>query len=370
MQVSKSVISIAIVLLLVLNAFGQEERVKIVKIIDTNLFQLADGRLIQLDEIATPSITSQSTFKKYLAKQILKYTRMMLLGKQVIIQYDSSQVRAGVPLKVHLFKIYPLEKLNINKIYLERGYGKFVPREDFPKEKAYAEAEKTAKQKHLGIWRHKKNIPEIIRKEYLLYYKGGNKNILGDEFRVIGVHAFTESSNSLADFRLGFVRNAEKGETCIDCRDRYYWEEYVHHYGSGYLQIILGKKYKQITIAIGAFGYISGSKYYSYVHYSQIGLSPVLRFRYLFKNGYYIKAALTDDYGFVYPDYPVELALGKWFNRYPLHFWAGLVKSRTRFHAVGGLTYDFGPYSINADFGYGLNTQSLIGELQLGFSLD
>ena len=366
MKTSKIAVLISLVLFFTLQAMATEEKVKIVKIIDANLFRLNDGRLIRLADIWVPSQNSESPLYHYIARKAIQYANEMLIGQRFKIRYDSSKVRVGRPIPVILFKIYPLQKLDINKLYLQRGYGKYVPAKDTPPVKEYAAAEREARRKHLGIWAKSFKISENAIKFQGLYYRAGNRNLFGDQFREIGYHAHRETANILFDLRIAFDRNAEKGRTTNECSCSNYYEEYINHYKSGYVQLIFGKKWKRIRIDLGVLTYLTGTHYTAEIK-AFFWMSPIVRLRYSFKNGAYVKVALTDIYGFIYPNYPIELAAGTHVFNKRLHLWAGAVKNRTLFNVVGGARYDFGPYYLATDFGSGLNYRNLFASLQLGF---
>jgi len=366
MKFSSVIFVVCMLFAFVVYASPKKETIKIVQIIDANLFRLADGRLVQLADVQVPSLNSDFLFPKLISRKAFNYARKMLLGHRCVIRYDSSRLQVGKPLSVYLFKIFPLEKLDVNKLYLMRGYGKFVPSKASLYRREYRAAERYAQSKHIGIWGSSKTKAEISMRRHCLYYRGGNRNLFGDEFREIGFYSRNESPVSLAEFRIAFVRSAEKGRTCTDCADAIYYEEYVHHYRSGYLQLIFGKKWKRTGLSIGFFGCISGTKYRS-EESSYLNLSPIIRMRYFLPNDFYLKAALTDNYGFLFPDYPVELAIGKYVSNQKLHVWGGLVKHRSLWNIVSGCEYNLGPYSINAFFGHGINYNSTFAELQLGF---
>ncbi len=366
MKPSKIAILVSLVLFFTMQAMATEEKVKIVKIIDANLFRLNDGRLIRLADIWVPSQNSESPLYHYIARKAIQYANEMLIGQRFKIRYDSSKVRVGRPIPVILFKIYPLQKLDINKLYLQRGYGKYVPAKDKPPVKEYAAAEREARRKHLGIWADYFKISEAMTRLHGLYYRAGSRNLFGDQFREIGFNSHNETAKTLFDLRIAIARNAEKGRTTNESPFSNYYEEYIHHYKTGYVQLIFGKKWKRIRIDLGVLAYITGTHYTAEIH-AFLGMSPIIRLHYFFKNGAYVKVALTDMYGFIYPNYPIELAAGTHVFNKRMHLWAGAVKNRTLFNVVGGARYDFGPYYLATDFGSGLNYRNLFASLQLGF---
>ncbi|RMH96310.1 MAG: hypothetical protein D6681_12440 [Calditrichaeota bacterium] len=127
------------------------EEVKIVKVLDANLFQLQDGRRTRLANVQTPSRTDTNGRVRALAYRIQKYAEQQLLRKRVTILYDSSTAKAD-PLPVHLFQKFPLKRAWYNKIYLERGYGKYVEEGDTTYRAIYRKAEARARRKERGVW--------------------------------------------------------------------------------------------------------------------------------------------------------------------------------------------------------------------------
>jgi hypothetical protein len=123
--------------------------VRIAKIIDSNLFQTTDSILISLANVNTISITDPDSLKREFAKKTIKYGKDHLLGRSFIAE------RAGMAdsvIFVHLFEELLFARLSINKAYLRKGFGYFLPEPGSRYFKEYQRAVEEAERKGLGVY--------------------------------------------------------------------------------------------------------------------------------------------------------------------------------------------------------------------------
>lgn len=129
------------------------QEIEIAEILDANLFKTVDGRLIRLANLEVPSLSDPDSSRFLLARNIVRFSESELLRYKCRFQLspktDCSEkgIASG-----HLFKIFPLEELNINKRYLENGYGVYMPCDTLYMTE-YRKAGKRAMKKKLGIWK-------------------------------------------------------------------------------------------------------------------------------------------------------------------------------------------------------------------------
>lgn len=124
--------------------------VKIVKVIDSNLFELKDGRLIKLAGIDMPRLDHPDYLLRKTARDAVSYIRQKMLSKRydikVINQLDTINL-------VYLIEKFPLgDKLN-NSTLLREGFGKFINNIDSIYVKKFLDDEQLAKHENRGIWK-------------------------------------------------------------------------------------------------------------------------------------------------------------------------------------------------------------------------
>lgn len=142
------ILQIIFLLLSVLSA--EETRIK--KVLDSNLFELKDGRIISLAYVDVPSVSDSNEKLGLLALNIKNYAENQFLGRNVIIQFDSLGDQNSEPIPVHLFQKFPFKTVCYNKLYLQKGFGKLVIESDTQPTSEYIRAEKEAKAKNRGLW--------------------------------------------------------------------------------------------------------------------------------------------------------------------------------------------------------------------------
>lgn len=151
---------------LICSGFGAE-KAKIVKVLDSNLFRLKDGRLIRLANVDAPSVHDPNSHLASLAWEIRDYSKSILLSQPAEMEYAGTHWNTFDTIAVHLFQKYPFKKLWFNKMYLENGFGKFIPEADTTYRSEYLQAEAKAKQKGRGLWKYGSLKPvEPFRRSY------------------------------------------------------------------------------------------------------------------------------------------------------------------------------------------------------------
>ena len=153
------------------------QKVKIKKILDSNLFELTDGRLIKLAGIDVPNINHKDTSLQQVGIDAYKYAKLMLLEKRFELTYSNK-----IPLNknftlVQIIKDYPLLTRDFTKEYLGKGFGKLLNNVDTSYYQKYLSAENKAKKDKEGIWEFENNY---------------DKNTLDQTF--LGAKLLTENS--------------------------------------------------------------------------------------------------------------------------------------------------------------------------------
>ncbi len=145
----------ALIVLLIFAYSIKAQSVKIIKILDSNLFELEDGRKIKLAGIDAPQLNNPIPLFAETANQALAYHKETILRRRVVVQ-SISKADSNKYEFVYLWLEFPLENLDLNQRFLERGFGKFINNVDSTKTASLLNAEKYAKDNNEGIWNYYK----------------------------------------------------------------------------------------------------------------------------------------------------------------------------------------------------------------------
>ncbi|MCL6099265.1 MAG: thermonuclease family protein [Bacteroidetes bacterium] len=139
------------ILMLSSSIFGQY--VKVTKILDSNLFELEDGRKIKLAGIDAPQLNSPIPFFQKVAEQAVFYSVGNILERRVYMELISKQEKSSYQL-VHIKINYLFEKSDFNKSYLMKGFGKFFDNADTTFRNDLIDAQTHAIENKDGIWNY------------------------------------------------------------------------------------------------------------------------------------------------------------------------------------------------------------------------
>jgi endonuclease YncB( thermonuclease family) len=149
-----------------------QEKVRVNEIIDCNRFLLKDGRVIRLANIETPSLTDTGRVEKRIVKMIMNYIDEELKG--VILRAEFIDTVEADCYRVHLYRKYDLNAININHLFLERGYGYYVADPKTEYSESYFEAVQKAYRENAGIWQYKTmNHPKVRKLDQRFRFSGG-----------------------------------------------------------------------------------------------------------------------------------------------------------------------------------------------------
>jgi endonuclease YncB( thermonuclease family) len=140
-----------------LTAFSQN---KIVKIIDSNLYELDSGIKVRLAGIETPGIFHPDNNLRNIGIKMKDYVRRYISNRPLIVEYSHTDTSTGDQY-VFLYRKYPLNTEFYNENMLKSGYGRHLEVNDSSINVILAEAEASAKANKSGIWRYdlSDNIP-------------------------------------------------------------------------------------------------------------------------------------------------------------------------------------------------------------------
>jgi endonuclease YncB( thermonuclease family) len=97
---------------------------KVIKVIDSNLFELEDGRIVKLAGIDVPQLSHPSAFFQSAAKDAVDYSKTNLLDRMVTIETISKLPDKNFEI-VMMYKNYFFDKVNVSTRFLLYGFGKF-----------------------------------------------------------------------------------------------------------------------------------------------------------------------------------------------------------------------------------------------------
>jgi len=138
--------------LLFLATLLSAQELKIIEVLDANLFRIADSTLISLANLDAPSINDSDSTRVELAQNIVKYAKLMFKGYSIRFERSPDKCSSGEIIKGHIFRIYPLSENNINAAYLQNGYAVYLPCDTLYME-TYTKNAKMGMDKKKGIWK-------------------------------------------------------------------------------------------------------------------------------------------------------------------------------------------------------------------------
>jgi len=146
-----------LVFIITSTSISLSQKVKIKKILDSNLFELTDGRLIKLAGIDVPNINHKNENLQEVGISAFKYAKQMFHKKRYELTYPKTSMHDSIFSLVYIIKKYPLQTKDFTKEYLEKGFAKIIPNTKFFEDNSYVEAEQEAKKNQYGIWKFKNN---------------------------------------------------------------------------------------------------------------------------------------------------------------------------------------------------------------------
>lgn len=140
-------------LALILAATGfqdlRAQEVKILKILDANLFETESGELIKLAGVDIPGLNHPNPYLRREAGEAVTYERSVFLNKRIaLVRVKKDSLYNYVIMK----KIYPLGETDYNEQFLENGMGRFTGEADIIHYDTYKAAEAKARDNNRGIW--------------------------------------------------------------------------------------------------------------------------------------------------------------------------------------------------------------------------
>lgn len=148
-----------LIMFLLISMVVQAQTTKIVKVLDSNLFELQDGRIVKLAGIDVPKLSHPSSFFQSAAKDAIEYANINLLDKFVEV-YSVPQKYDKIFELVTIYKNYLFNRVNINERYLSLGFGKYLNNTNEDLSRELINTEREAIQEGVGIWYYGKKLTD------------------------------------------------------------------------------------------------------------------------------------------------------------------------------------------------------------------
>ena len=148
------IIKLSFLFFLCLGTFNLQigQKSKIVKILDSNLFELYDGSLVKLANVDVPNINHPNELLREIGYDAFNYAKSVLLNRNYMLSYPVSEISDSNFKLIHIIKEYPFETRDYTETYLENGFGKFLANAESSSRDKYILAEKAAFLDREGIW--------------------------------------------------------------------------------------------------------------------------------------------------------------------------------------------------------------------------
>lgn len=130
------------------------QTVRIKTILDSNLFETFDGKIIKLAGVDAPSKNHPAPYMRDVAERACIYAKTAFLNRHFsVVPLLPKDTTKDYEL-VFMQKDYPLGPIDYNKEYLLEGFGRFTGRVPDAFFTVYNDAEQEARKKENGIWKY------------------------------------------------------------------------------------------------------------------------------------------------------------------------------------------------------------------------
>jgi len=139
---------IALILVGFINcSFGQT--IRLVKIVDNNLFETTTGALVRMAAVDAPSLNHPILPIKNIAEEAARYSESVLLNRELSFIPVKMEDNINV---IILYKKYPFDSTNFNTVFISKGYAKILARDSVYNLKELKAEEEFARHFKKGIW--------------------------------------------------------------------------------------------------------------------------------------------------------------------------------------------------------------------------
>ncbi len=154
---------IVVLLIWVANTLGGDTLVKVSRVVDGDTFVIVGGEKVRMIGVDTPETVKPNTPVQPYGQEASKFTKQLLAGKKVRLEYDITQRDKYGRLLAY---VYLKDGTFINALLLKKGLARVMT---IPPNVAHADEfyqlQKQAREKKVGLWGLKlKQIPQKKQK--------------------------------------------------------------------------------------------------------------------------------------------------------------------------------------------------------------
>jgi micrococcal nuclease len=125
---------------------------QVTRVIDGDTLLLSDGDKVRLIGVDTPELYHPLKPVQYFAKEASEFTREMVEGKQVRLEYDWQKRDKYGRLLAY---VYLEDGTLLNAEIIKRGYGFAYTKYPFRYLDAFRQYQREARENGRGLWKHK-----------------------------------------------------------------------------------------------------------------------------------------------------------------------------------------------------------------------
>ncbi|MCB9207137.1 MAG: thermonuclease family protein [Ignavibacteriales bacterium] len=186
------IVKIITILISLLISFNTQfaQKVRITKILDSNLFETSDSVKIKLAGVDVPNINHPNKQLREIGIEAFEYAKSNLINRPFDININQENFIDSSYYLVTLIRVFPLATKDYTEEYLTKGFGKYIYNLSELDSVKYMAAENEAKEDKDGIWNFNTEIDEVYDNPEL------SKNIT-DEFISDTLYAFSSTGSFL-----------------------------------------------------------------------------------------------------------------------------------------------------------------------------
>jgi len=183
-------------------------------------FILGDSEVVALANVRLPGAVPADTMYQKLVAHIRYDAQNKFKNRMVLVEYSGKDTREGYPL-VHLTIWYPLQNTNINRYFLQHGFGWFTDNGDSTYFKMYRQAETFARVHEKGVWNPQKATDNPMQNELLSFhfgYAAGEEDKITKQYYSVSLHLQPyAATGSGLELDLSHVTLRQHGPLCCEC---------------------------------------------------------------------------------------------------------------------------------------------------------
>lgn len=125
------------------------QTIRLVKIVDNNLFETTTGVIVRMAAVDAPSLNHPFIPLKNIAADAVRYSESVLLNRELFFIHVKTEDNINV---IILYKKYPIDSTNFNKIFISKGFAKILAGDSVANLKELKAEEEFARHFKKGIW--------------------------------------------------------------------------------------------------------------------------------------------------------------------------------------------------------------------------